>query len=113
MLRILAVVRVAAAMVPALASAADLAGATSHHRAVRQMPRPCQWDGAYPLSWRARKIRRADNCWRGCQAEAGRAFQTCLRVNNSNDCVQSNDAADRYCLRQCRSYGGPLLNLAD
>jgi hypothetical protein len=77
------------------------------------MARPGHWDGAYPVSWRARKIRRADNCWRGCQAEAGRAFQTCLRVNNSNDCVQSNDAADRYCLRQCRSYGGPLLNLAD
>jgi hypothetical protein len=48
--------------------------------------------GAYPLTWRAAKIRRADHCWRGCLAHAGRDFQRCLRVEPATNCVPWNDA---------------------
>jgi hypothetical protein len=64
----------------------------------------------YPSNWRARKIRRADGCWRGCQASAGRMLQACLSAGDTNGCVRQNDAADRTCLRACRIYGGPLAD---
>jgi len=69
--------------------------------------------GPYPLSWRAAKVRRADRCWRGCLAAAGREFQRCLRFEAATACVPWNDANDRACLRTCRLSGGPLLELAD
>lgn len=69
--------------------------------------------GPYPLTWRAAKIRRADRCWRACLADASRDFQRCLRVESATDCVPWNDANDRACLRACRLYGGPLVNMAD
>jgi hypothetical protein len=68
---------------------------------------------AFPLSRRARDVRNADTCWRSCQADAGAIFQTCLRRFPPTVCVPSNDAADRFCLRNCRISGGPWLNLAD
>jgi hypothetical protein len=69
--------------------------------------------GPYPLSWRAAKIRRADRCWRGCLAGAGREFQRCLRFEAATDCVPWNDANDRVCLRECRLSGGPLVGFSD
>jgi hypothetical protein len=69
--------------------------------------------GPYPLSWRAAKIRRADRCWRGCLAAAGREFQRCLRHEAAAGCVPWNDANDRVCLRACRLSGGPLVGFSD
>jgi hypothetical protein len=98
------------ALVPALAADAPAVPRHRHvHRA--ETMRPVVWVTVYPLSWRTRKIRKADNCWRGCQAAAGYSFQSCLRVNATNDCVAHNDAADRFCLRECRLSGGPILNI--
>jgi hypothetical protein len=69
--------------------------------------------GPYPLSWRARKIRRADRCWRGCLAEAGRDFHACLRVHRPTVCVQWNGSANLHCLNECRLSGGPWVTLAE
>jgi hypothetical protein len=102
MLRILTIAIVAALLVPTHGQAADIATGARHQVHAAKVP--------YPLSWRARKIRQADNCWRGCEAEAGRGFQACLRRHEARDCVQANDAADRYCLQTCRLYGGPLVD---
>ena len=108
---LLAVATVALLGLTTSAFAADFAPA---HRA------KAHWQGAGArhevpalLSWRARKIRAADRCWRDCQADEGRGFQACLRVYSLSGCAAANDAADRSCLRACRLSGGPLLNLAD
>jgi hypothetical protein len=63
------------------------------------------------LSWRAAKVRRADACWRACLGDAGRNFQTCLRLHGPTACVAWNAGANHHCLRECRLAGGPWVNV--
>jgi hypothetical protein len=102
---------VALIVMTAQAQAADRAGPGAGDRAFAA--RRLDAKGPYPLSWRAAKIRRADRCWRGCLAAAGREFQRCLRFEPATGCVPWNDANDRACLRACRLSGGPLLPAYD
>jgi hypothetical protein len=103
----LALVSIAVVLLPSLALAADLSEMRDRpkHRAYSVHARP------YPLSWRAAKLRYADRCWRGCLAETGREFQTCLRTYGLDHCVAWNASADRHCLRACRLAGGPWVDL--
>jgi hypothetical protein len=111
MLRILAIAVLAVASLPS--RAADAPTDSRQHRHYRAAPGAVRPQSTYPLSPRAQAIRRADGCWRGCEANAGRALQACLRISDVNGCVRKNDAADRRCLSACRLYGGPLVNLAE
>jgi hypothetical protein len=52
-----------------------------------------------------------DACWRGCAMDCGRHFKACLSVDAAGNCISQNDGCDRFCQRECRLYGGPLLPL--
>lgn len=64
-----------------------------------------------PRSPAASLVWAGDACWRGCAMDCGRHFQACLSANAPEGCIARNDACDRFCQRECRSYGGPLLPL--
>ena len=62
-----------------------------------------------PRSPEASLVWAGDACWRGCAMDCGRHFQACLSAETSESCIAQNDACDRFCQRECRFYGGPLL----
>jgi hypothetical protein len=62
-----------------------------------------------PRSPEAALVWTADACWRGCAQDCGRHFQACLEAATEGSCVSKNDACDRFCQRECRPYGGPLV----
>jgi hypothetical protein len=64
-----------------------------------------------PRSPAASLVWAADACWRGCAMDCGRHLKVCLSVDMSGNCIAQNDACDRFCQRECRLYGGPLLPL--
>jgi hypothetical protein len=66
---------------------------------------------AVPRSPAAQLVWDGDACWRGCGMDCGRHFQACLSVDSQENCIAQNDACDRFCQRECRFYGGPLLPL--
>lgn len=55
----------------------------------------------------------SDACFRTCTAHCAGRFQMCLGGAWLNDCRMHGDRCDLSCLKQCRSYGGPLLDLTD
>ncbi len=66
---------------------------------------------AVPRSPAASLIWAGDACWRGCAMDCGQHFQACLSADTHENCIAQNDACDRFCQRECRFYGGPLLPL--
>jgi hypothetical protein len=62
-----------------------------------------------PRSPAASLVWAGDACWRGCAMDCGRHLQACLAANAPESCISQNDACDRFCQRECRLYGGPLL----
>jgi hypothetical protein len=66
-----------------------------------------------PRSPQAQTVWESDACWRGCERQCGWQFQACLRVDGQGACSAQTDRCDRSCQSQCRSYGGPLLNMAN
>ena len=54
----------------------------------------------------------SDACWQTCTAHCGGQFQVCLGANWLNDCRVASDHCDIGCQKHCRTYGGPLLDLA-
>jgi hypothetical protein len=64
-----------------------------------------------PRSPEASLIWAGDACWRGCAQDCGRHLKACLSVDSSGSCLSQNGACDRFCQRECRYYGGPLLPL--
>jgi hypothetical protein len=64
-----------------------------------------------PRSPEAQLVWAGDACWRGCAHDCGRHLQACLAVDSSGNCLAQNGACDRFCQRECRLYGGPLLPL--
>lgn len=61
-------------------------------------------------SRRSEAVLASEACWRTCTAQCGGQFQACLRVVRIEDCTAQNNACDRFCLKDCRLAGGPLLN---
>jgi len=53
----------------------------------------------------------SDACTKQCTANCGNSFQVCIRADDFNACGEQNNACDLLCLRRCRSYGGPVLNI--
>jgi hypothetical protein len=60
-----------------------------------------------PRSPEASLVWASDACWRGCAHDCGHHFKACISAGEG--CVTENNACDRYCQRECRTYGGPLL----
>jgi hypothetical protein len=84
------------------AAAADMtiwrSGAPAH---VRALP--------FPRSKRAQAVWASDACWRDCQAHCTWSEATCLKFDAQGRCLSLTDSCDRYCQRDCRAWGGPLL----
>jgi hypothetical protein len=110
MARTAALVVLLSLIVPVSVSAADLGVGRSGTHAKRYLHH--RHSTKFPLTRRGRDIRMADACWHDCQVDAARVFRTCLGIFPPTVCVPSNDAADRFCLRECRVSGGPWVNLA-
>ena len=66
---------------------------------------------AVPRSAAAALVWAGDACWRGCAMDCGRQHKICLSFDSSGNCLAYNGACDRFCQRECRLYGGPLLPL--
>lgn len=54
----------------------------------------------------------SDACWRTCTAHCGGQFRVCTGFSWLNECRVAGDHCDVGCQKQCRTYGGPLVNLA-
>ncbi len=67
----------------------------------------------YPQSQRSASVWTSDACWKDCTGQSAWRFQACQPTFGADACRPLLDADDRACLRQCRSRGGPLLNITD
>src|SRR5215467_121294 len=75
------------------------------------------WFRGFPLDPTARahsnSVRVSDACWRTCETACSRRFQACSRAYHVNDCRSETDSCDLTCLKTCRTYGGPFLDITD
>jgi hypothetical protein len=98
-----------AALSPALA--ADVDWRRPAGRSYRIAPLPIAPDSL------SATVLASDGCWRACEAHCGWHVRKCVKFNGLTtgltDCLPANDACDRFCVRRCRAYGGPLLNWTD
>ncbi len=65
----------------------------------------------FPRSERAASVWASDACWSECGAYCAWGEAGCLARDNRRRCLKLTDTCDRYCQRQCRTSGGPLLSL--
>ena len=86
------------------AHAADLATMwpAYGHRATPALP--------FPRGARAAAVWGEDACWNDCQATCTWGLAGCLKADNQGRCVQTTDACDRMCQRDCRTRGGPYVD---
>ncbi len=63
----------------------------------------------FPRSPRAQSVWASGACWNACQTYCTWGLAGCLKVDAQGLCLQSTDACDRACQRDCRSRGGPYL----
>ena len=75
------------------------------------------WQRGFPLDPTPRahsnSVRVSDACWRTCETDCSRRFQRCSTAYHVNDCRSESDACDLACLKTCRTYGGPFLDITD
>ena len=58
-------------------------------------------------------VRVSDACWRTCRAHCGGVLVACANDDWFNNCRAVSDRCDLDCLKRCRTYGGPLLDITD
>ena len=58
-------------------------------------------------------VRVSDACWRTCKAHCGGVQVACTHDDWLNNCRALSDSCDLSCLKRCRSYGGPLLDITE
>jgi len=63
----------------------------------------------FPRSERAQSVWAASACWSECGAYCAWGEAGCLTRDAQGQCLKLTDTCDRYCQRECRSSGGPLL----
>jgi hypothetical protein len=63
----------------------------------------------FPRSERAASVWAGDACWRDCGSHCAWGMASCLSRDAQGKCVGLVDTCDRYCQRECRTSGGPLL----
>ncbi|MDO8877617.1 MAG: hypothetical protein Q8M24_13360 [Pseudolabrys sp.] len=82
------------------ALAADL---TYRSSMMRSQPLP------FPRSERAQSVWASNVCWSECGSYCAWGQAGCLQRDTQGQCLKLTDTCDRYCQRQCRTSGGPLL----
>ncbi|HEY0303106.1 MAG TPA: hypothetical protein VGC36_17295 [Rhizomicrobium sp.] len=99
----------AALLAPAatVAAAAELTGAEVSARAAQL---------AFPRGERAQSVWASGACWSECGSYCAWGSAACLAGDSDTrktqgQCLKLTDTCDRYCQRQCRGSGGPLLPL--
>jgi hypothetical protein len=65
----------------------------------------------FPRTERAQSVWASDTCWSECGAYCAWGGAGCLIRDSQDQCLKLTDTCDRYCQRQCRTSGGPLLPL--
>jgi hypothetical protein len=90
--------------IAALPAAPAVAGEATIWRYNRQSPQP-----PFPLSERAASVWASGACWIDCGSYTAWNLAACLERDTQRHCLKRADAADRYCQRECRTSGGPLL----
>lgn len=65
----------------------------------------------FPRSERAQSVWASGACWSDCGSHCAWGLAGCLERDAQGQCVRLTDACDRYCQRECRTSGGPLLPL--
>jgi hypothetical protein len=67
----------------------------------------------FPRDERAQTVWASGASWSECGAYCAWGMAGCLRRDAQGRCISLGDACDRYCLKQCRTLGGPLLSITD
>jgi hypothetical protein len=77
---------------------------------------PAVWSAKAPdqappfsRSERAQAIWASGACWSECGAHCTWGIAACLSHDAQGHCLSLGNTCDRYCQRQCRSSGGPLV----
>lgn len=65
----------------------------------------------FPRSERAQSVWASGACWSDCGSYCAWGQAGCLTQDSQGNCLKLADTCDRYCQRQCRTSGGPLLPL--
>jgi hypothetical protein len=63
----------------------------------------------FPRSERSQSVWASGACWNDCGSHCTWGLAVCLTHDAQGHCLKLGDACDRYCLRECRTMGGPLL----
>ena len=63
----------------------------------------------YPRSERAQSVWASGACWSECGSYCAWGQAGCLQRDAQGRCLKLTDKCDRYCQRECRTSGGPLL----
>ncbi len=63
----------------------------------------------FPRSERAQSVWASATCWTDCGSYCAWGQTACLERDAQGQCLKLTDKCDRYCQRQCRTSGGPLL----
>ena len=62
-----------------------------------------------PRSERAQSVWASGACWSECGSYCAWGQSACLERDTQGQCLKLTDSCDRYCQRECRTGGGPLL----
>jgi len=63
----------------------------------------------FPRSERAQSVWASGTCWSECGSYCAWGQTACLERDAQGQCLKLTDKCDRYCQRECRTSGGPLL----
>lgn len=100
---ILLIAVLAPAAIGGSAFAADVSVRPAPQQPIKALP--------FPRSERAQSVWASGACWSECGSYCAWGEAGCLRSDAQGLCLQLTDTCDRYCQRQCRTSGGPLLPL--
>ena len=64
----------------------------------------------FPRSERAAAVWNERACWSECGAHTAWGLAACLRYDAQGRCLRIADKVDRFCQRECRMLGGPLVS---
>jgi len=94
-----------------------LPAASAADYSVPPASRPVVWryntphpDLPFPRSERAQSVWASGACWSECGSHCTWGIAACLMHDAQGQCLKLGDACDRYCQRQCRTMGGPLVS---
>jgi hypothetical protein len=63
----------------------------------------------FPRNERAQSVWASGACWSECGSYCAWGQAGCLAHDAQGQCLKLTDTCDRYCQRECRTSGGPLI----